>query len=356
MTINMEITPCSQSKKNIIVIGSLEHKRSIYFSKAARELGQSVQCIDWNDLRGHDLTDAMFVKVDPQPSMGAQIEQLPELIRQYHEDLNYLDGLKGVHYLNAPNAIWETLDKVLCKKRLVDKGIAVTDMIEGKASDYDAFSSMLAEQGICDVFIKPRYGSGAAGVMAYRRHPKLHQEIIYTSARLDGDGKLCNTKKMYKITDKDRIRSMLDQLLQQPVLVEKWIRKARHKGLSFDLRVVFQYGSMDFIVARGSKTPITNLHLTDGAFHVTELGLSENQMGKIETLCRDAAGCFPGLNIAGIDVLMTPSGQFKIIEVNGQGDLIYQDIFDQNFVYRRQIAEGMRAYGAGEERTSNRSE
>ena len=42
--------------------------------------------------------------------------------------------------------------------------------------------------------------------------------------------------------------------------------------------------------------------------------------------------------MAGIDVLLE-KGTMKpyIIEINGQGDLIYQDIYDENRIYKRQI-------------------
>ncbi len=55
-------------------------------------------------------------------------------------------------------------------------------------------------------------------------------------------------------------------------------------------------------------------------------------------------GCYPGLASAGIDILLE-KGSLKprIIEMNGQGDLIYQDIFAGNVVYRHQ-AELMKAW------------
>ena len=57
-----------------------------------------------------------------------------------------------------------------------------------------------------------------------------------------------------------------------------------------------------------------------------------------------AADCFPGLRCAGIDILLE-RGSLKprIIEMNAQGDLIYQDIYHENIIYRRQ-AERMKAW------------
>ena len=66
-------------------------------------------------------------------------------------------------------------------------------------------------------------------------------------------------------------------------------------------------------------------------------------------MCRRAAACFRGLRSAGIDVLMEKgSMKPRIIEMNGQGDLIYQDIFNKNIIYRRQ-AEMMKEWLHGED-------
>ncbi|EHQ7586508.1 hypothetical protein KSO20_004262, partial [Salmonella enterica subsp. enterica] len=46
---------------------------------------------------------------------------------------------------------------------------------------------------------------------------------------------------------------------------------------------------------------------------------------------------FPGIRLAGIDVLLTTSLTPYIIEINGQGDLIYQDAQQNNLIYQAQI-------------------
>ena len=66
-------------------------------------------------------------------------------------------------------------------------------------------------------------------------------------------------------------------------------------------------------------------------------------MEEIQDLCQRSMKLFPGLRSAGIDILLE-RGSLKprIIEMNAQGDLIYQDIYGKNVIYRRQ-AEMMRA-------------
>lgn len=46
---------------------------------------------------------------------------------------------------------------------------------------------------------------------------------------------------------------------------------------------------------------------------------------------------YPDVHIAGLDVLLTQNLTPYIIEINGQGDLIYQDTCEKNKIYQRQI-------------------
>ena len=101
---------------------------------------------------------------------------------------------------------------------------------------------------------------------------------------------------------------------------------------------------MDFILARLSSGPITNLHLNNHPLKGDALGLPCHVMEDVEQLCIRAAKCYPGLRSAGIDVLLEKGSlRPRIIELNGQGDLIYQDIYDQNRIYLHQ-AEMMKEW------------
>ncbi|EAT2241859.1 hypothetical protein DB649_23595 [Salmonella enterica] len=50
-------------------------------------------------------------------------------------------------------------------------------------------------------------------------------------------------------------------------------------------------------------------------------------------------GNYEGISqrLAGIDVLLTTSLTPYVIEINGQGDLIYQDAQQNNLIYQAQI-------------------
>lgn len=95
---------------------------------------------------------------------------------------------------------------------------------------------------------------------------------------------------------------------------------------------------MDFLLARLSKGPITNLHLNNHPLGAAALGLPDGVLSAVEQICRKAVDCFPGLRCAGIDMLLEKGSlRPRIIEMNAQGDLIYQDIYNGNVIYGHQI-------------------
>lgn len=144
--------------------------------------------------------------------------------------------------------------------------------------------------------------------------------------------------------DRKEIAAFLDQLLSMDCLAERWYPKASFQGCSYDLRAVWQFGQLDFLLARLSKGPLTNLHLNNHPLPAKELGLPLSVREEIEELCRRTALAFPGLSSFGADILLERGSlRPRIIEINGQGDLLYQDIYQENKIYRRQ-AEVMKAW------------
>lgn len=65
--------------------------------------------------------------------------------------------------------------------------------------------------------------------------------------------------------------------------------------------------------------------------------MSEDVRQRIYLLCRKAVRTL-GLRYGGVDVLIERGTDTPyIIEVNGQGDHIYQDMYAHNSIYTRQI-------------------
>lgn len=344
----------------VILLGNEGTKRTIFLEKGAKEAGIRFELIKWEDFWKQDSWQNVFLKIDPPLWENCCLEEMAGLTREYEEHLMQLEKLgeeETITFLNSPKSIRALLDKSGCKKRLKEAGLPVTEALEnidftkkeaGSSQTEPAVPALLEameKRRVFQVFIKPNQGSGAAGIAAFCWQPRTGQMILYTCGMEDPSTHcLVNTKRLRKFTDRNQVVSLLERLLGLEPVIERWYAKAKHQGFSYDLRAVVQDGQVDFVLARLSSGPITNLHLNNHPLKGTELGLSPSVWNRVTTLCQEASNCYPGLRSVGIDILLE-RGSFRprIIEMNGQGDLIYQDIYDKNLIYRHQ-AEMMREW------------
>lgn len=393
--------------RQAVLLGSPGTKRTIYLEKGAEAEGISFRLLDWkefpfrsadspasplrkdlvlkNDFRddtaladpfwNETARENVFLKIDPPLWESCCLDELNILARDYEKKLQWLAELgkkRQITFLNKPEDILALLDKRACKRRLAEAGIPVTEELDGigravfpvaetldsvgqavlpvaetldGVGRADLLLGSMERRRIFQVFIKPVCGSGAAGAAAFRWQPRSGRMILYTCAMENPEtGRLVNTKRLRRFTDRNQVLSMIGRLLELGCIVERWYAKAEHNGFSYDLRAVVQDGRMDFILARLSSGPITNLHLNNHPLKGNELGLPCHVMEDVEQLCIRAAGCYPELRSVGIDVLLEKGSlRPRIIELNGQGDLIYQDIYDQNRIYLHQ-AEMMKEW------------
>nr|WP_305182798.1 STM4014 family protein [uncultured Schaedlerella sp.] len=382
--------------RQAVLLGSPGTKRTIYLEKGAEAEGVSVRLLDWKEFPfcGGDSQESpvrrwagwenvflneaawedVFLKIDPPLWESCWLDELNILAQNYEKKLQWLAELgkkRQITFLNKPEDIRAILDKRACKRRLAEAGIPVTEELDGVGRDLLPAAETLDDVGqavlpatetlddvdqaelldamerrrIFQVFIKPVCGSGAAGAAAFRWQPRSGRMILYTCAMEHPEtGRLVNTKRLRRFTDRKQVLSMIGRLLKLDCIVERWYAKAEHSGFSYDLRAVVQDGRMDFILARLSSGPITNLHLNNHPLKGDALGLPRHVMEDVEQLCIRAVKCYPGLRSAGIDVLLEKGSlRPRIIELNGQGDLIYQDIYDQNRIYLHQ-AEMMKEW------------
>lgn len=345
--------------RTILLLGVPGVKRTTYFQRAAHRLDLPFTFLDWEEWarRGLPPAEEYYIKIDPPAWDSCVLDRLDVLVSQYRNDLAAISQTPGASYLNHPRAILDLLDKRRCKQRLAQAGLPVTQTLAGlpAAQGPDqlsptqagppgapANSSQLLEamksQGIFQVFLKPVWGSGAAGTAAFRYQPRTGRMALYTCALRDPvSSRLLNTKRLRCFTEPREILDLLDGLLALDCLVERWYSKADHEGCSYDLRAVVQEGRLDFLLARLSKGPITNLHLNNHPLDASELNLPEHVLSHIDRLCKKAVSCYPGLTCAGIDILLEHGSlRPRIIEMNGQGDLLYQDIYKDNSIYLHQ--------------------
>ena len=392
--------------RQAVVLGSPGTKRTVYLEKGAQAAGIVFRLLDWKDFPFEQEAswENLFLKIDPPLWESCCLDELNALTRDYEGKLQWLADLGARHqiaFLNRPEAIRALLDKRGCKRTLAMAGIPVTEELEGMgraemlsehavvseadtavkyadgglsgaeraempgsyglsgaeraempdscglsgANRVEQLLDAMERHRVFQVFLKPVYGSGAAGAAAFRWQPHSGRVVLYTCGMVDSvTGRLVNTKRLRKFTDKNQVFSMVGRLLELDCVAERWYAKAEHDGFSYDLRAVVQDERMDFLLARLSSGPITNLHLNNHPLSEEELGLPSHIMDEVEQLCIRAAECFPGLRSAGIDILLEKGSlRPRIIELNGQGDLIYQDIFDKNKIYRHQ-AEMMKEW------------
>ena len=322
----------------ITLIGSKQSKRTEYFKKAAEEKNVTLSIFEWDEVEalcGVDLQRAVM-KIDPPSYSTCTLEEMEGQLCLYRNRLQKLEAI-GAHFLNSPTAICQTLDKRNCKLQLQETGIPVTKMLLDRVTNVEQLITWMEENKVFSVFIKPAFFSGAAGVVALRLQPRTKKMMAYTSCKLV-NGVLMNTKTLYCLQDSKEIVNLLQDILAFDVIVERWYPKSVFHGKSYDLRVVYQFGHIVHIVVRGSKGPVTNLHLNNQAMDIKALGLKQELLDEIEAICGDALDVFPGLSMAGLDILIEKNSQKPyIIEMNGQGDLIYQDIYNDNKIYKEQI-------------------
>lgn len=370
----------------IILIGTEDSKRTLFFRKAAEQRKVSFRFIDWKDIEeiSAEQFQGAVVKIDPPSYQFVRLQDMQVSLGKYQEFLEELQGM-GCQFLNSPKGILQTLDKRFAKEILMENEVSVTEMFSEKPDTVQQLLDIMKKYRAYSVFVKPEYFSGAAGVVALRQQPATGKMVAYTSCKLvdsemlpiaDGEavkpemlaeeGKrsivddedvkseilskkpmarqeevcLCNTKTLYRMENPQEIFALLEKLLKLGVIVERWHPKDIFQGKSYDLRVVYQFGRIEYIVVRQSNGPITNLHLNNQAGNIESLGFSKDKLKELEKLCGKAMSYFPELSMAGIDVMLDKgSRKPRIIEINGQGDLIYQDIYGENCIYGKQIEE-----------------
>lgn len=353
----------------LTLIGETGTKRTEYFRKAAEDYHVPLSVMEWGkiaelfsltesetqklDYENNLIWEEVFepfqtgraaVKIDPPSYHIVSLDEMTYQIGTYQKCLQQFERLDAV-FLNKPRAILDILDKRKCKKQLEKAQVPVTPMLLEKVENPEMLLTQMEEHRQYSVFLKPVLFSGAAGVTAFRVQPRSGRMQAYTSCKMV-EGKLVNTKTLYCMNDREEILALLREVLKFDVMAERWLPKSSFHGKSYDLRVVYQFGHIAHIVVRQANGPITNLHLNNQARKIGELGLDGGTLEVLEKLCGRAVAAFPGLSMAGIDVLLEKnSNKPYIIEMNGQGDLIYQDIFSENRIYKEQV-ERLTAHGS----------
>lgn len=313
-------------KKRLVLIGDNTSKRYEYFAKACESYNLNFEYIPYDNIT---LNEGDLVKIDPVKITSNSIEKLDSIIEDYTSKLDKIASY-NVRFYNTPQDILLLLDKYKTKLILEQADINTTPMLDRNFASSSELFSYLKAENITRIFIKPRFGSGASGIVALRYNKRLNQAIIHTTI-FEKNGKFYNGNKTFYHNSQEKVERIINFILSTQVVVEKWVSKKTHNNLNYDLRVVMFKQELLYVIARGSSSPITNLHLNNMPLDVTF------DTEKITLFCRKVMKQFPDLCYAGIDILITPKDELYVIEINAQGDAIYNDFYTDNTIYTRQI-------------------
>jgi hypothetical protein len=345
----------------VLLIGSASSRRSQLLEAAARAIGLRVSVIDWQDVLRDDAalgSGHVWCKIDPPSDDPQTVDALiqegfrlsggdasaPQPLR--HGELAHTHWwyagfmaalarlerrLQGLRLFTPMKQIALMCDKLACQRHLASNNIEVPTLL-GEVSSWDAFEAKYPPAEAPAVFIKSRYGSSAAGVVALRRH-RDGRIRAYSSARLSSDGALYSHLKISVYSQREEIKALVDALAVQGAYAERWVPKPRAPvapQATYDLRVVAFCGRPRQRIARISRSPMTNLHL--GNRRSAPHWLDGRQVDAIESAVSQAAAAFaPSMSI-GFDVVLRAS-RASVLEANAFGDLLPGLLFEGASTY-----------------------
>jgi hypothetical protein len=198
------------------------------------------------------------------------------------------------------------------------------------------------------VFIKPAHGSSASGVVAFRTDGKRVQAISSVElVKKEQAIALYNSLKVRTYTDEATVIALINSILKGKTSIEQWIPKAAFNGLSYDFRVVVIAGKARHIVARTSKSPITNLHLGNSRGDLSAIiaNIGSSKFEAIKNVAEQTAACFPDCLYLGVDVLISANlKQIMVLEVNAFGDLLPNLTDAGENIYQAQISASVQKW------------
>lgn len=230
----------------------------------------------------------------------------------------------GVALTHEAETVALFYDKRACHAAMTAQGLPVPRALPPAAS-FDALSEAMRAAGLTRVFVKPRFGSGAAGIAALT---VARDEIVADSAAEHGPGAgagvLHHSHRMRRYHGPTAV-ALVDAILAQDAHVEQWVPKAALDGEPCDLRVLMVGGEPAHIVVRKARSPITNLDLGGRRAEAEALRALAPPAAWEAMLsdCRRFARLFPQTFHVAFDVALTVGLRRHVFfEANAFGDLI----------------------------------
>jgi glutathione synthase/RimK-type ligase-like ATP-grasp enzyme len=335
----------------LVIVGVPGEKRTAALLRAAERRGIAARCVPWSvalaapALVGAAGSAGDFLRVESPGADAATWHALSRLggderpvdAFEWRPGRSWFGGL--TRFLRAldehsahlrtthPSAqILAMTDKRVCHERLARAGVPVPEALPA-AHDADELREIMRGAGRSAVYIKPRWGSSGAGVLAFRRGAS--RELLTTTAQLEG-GRLYNRKRLCTYHTRGEIDLLIGAVLADGAIVQRWLPKLGTARGPFDLRVLVVRGRIAQTVARIGRGTITNLHLDALRAGVDEVlaPLGPAAASRVYETCQRAAACFPGHHCVGVDVMVDPRGNPFVLECNAWGDYLPRLLVD----------------------------
>ncbi|WP_144119211.1 STM4014 family protein [Catellatospora sichuanensis] len=345
---------------HLTVVGNPGHRRVTLFTAAAVRAGLAEpEVVSWQDvLTGVPLRlrPGTVVRVE-SPGEDAEVDRLLRGAGRTAEPGEIVGGRawytgfaaaldrvadaardQGAHLLADPAEILVMFDKAACHARLLAAGIPVPAALPRSPASWAQLRSWLDETGWRRVFVKPCHGSSASGVIALQLGSG-GRILATTSVELSG-GRLYNSLRVRHYRDERDVAAIVDRLAPDGLQVQRWLPKAGLDGRVVDLRVVTVAGEPSHVVVRGSRSPMTNLHLGGVREDLCALRAAAGRhYAEGLATCRAVAACFPGSLHTGVDLMFAAGWRsHAVAEVNAFGDLLPGLHVDGRDTYDAEVA------------------
>lgn len=341
------------ASEDVRVLCHRGHRRFELYAAAAAAAGRTAVPLTWGELVGHtvsgtwpDLPPDAEVRVD-SPGEDAEVEAQLRALGGHHEPLAHgeigggaawVEGMLAVvrHLAAAPGGV--RLDTsaddlaVLFDKRATHARLDAAGVPVPAAGP--AVSQLWDRPGRW--FVKPAHGSSGSGVVALQ----VGRDRLEALAPVEVvDGVPFNDFEVRRHRD-DAARDLVELLAARgPLHVERWFPKAMLGPHRTDLRVVVVDGVARNVVARGSRTPMTNLHLGNARLDLAEVrARAGGAWSGFLAVAEAAAACFTDTRCVGVDVLVGSDWRrCAVAEVNAFGDLLPGSLHEGRSTYDWQV-------------------
>jgi hypothetical protein len=229
----------------------------------------------------------------------------------------------GAIVSHPPEEIALAYDKAECTRHLAARAIAGTRALDN-VTGFDSLVEAARARRARRVFVKLRYGSSAAAMVALAMGPDGRM-LAHATAELAADGAIWITRDVRRVEQIAHIAALVDALARHGIHVEAWLPKAGIDNMTCDLRIIVVDGEPVFHVLRMSRHPMTNLHLggrrSDSA--ALRARMAPGAWDRVLATCRAVARAFPGSFALGIDLaVLADLRSHAVLEVNAFGDHI----------------------------------